>query len=66
MKVVLASLDWKSQFPNTKFQINSKHQYPMTKTPLTLPLSPLGRGRGEGGAERFCLEFGFLVIEIYL
>ena len=55
MKVVLAPLDWKSQFPNTKFQINSKYQHPMTRTSLTsacrqagFPSPRWGEGGGEG------------------
>ncbi len=34
MKVVPVSLNSKLQFPNGKFQINSKFQYLMTKTTL--------------------------------
>jgi len=33
------------KIPNHKFQIPNKLQIPISNTSLTLPLSPLGRGR---------------------
>jgi hypothetical protein len=36
----------KFQITNPKSQTISKFQFQMVKTPLTLPLSPEGRGKG--------------------
>jgi hypothetical protein len=37
-----------NQIPSTNNQISSNDQYPNSNFPLTLSLSPLGRGWGEG------------------